>query len=137
MSPHFAKLSHNFSFSCAYCQTQPQAPTSIGAELVLIPNLTSQPKKCNSLTSRSCKQFSRISLECKGWSMSGEPQPERISKDGLSVNWALTLLSIKTQDKTRQDLYVNNQDKRRLIIINWFKPRPRTCEAVIFLEIQD
>ena len=43
---------------------------------------------CSSLTGRADKQFSRISLECKGWSMSGKPPPERVSKDGLSVNVA-------------------------------------------------
>ena len=32
---------------------------------------------------------------------------------------------------------MNNQDKQRLMIINWFKSRPRACEKVIVLEIQD
>ena len=43
---------------------------------------------CDSLTSRADDQFARISLECKGWSRSGKPPPERVSKNGMSVNVA-------------------------------------------------
>ena len=32
---------------------------------------------------------------------------------------------------------MNNQDKPRLMIINWLKSRPRACEQVIVPEIRE
>ena len=45
-------------------------------------------KQCDDLAVRADEQFARISLECKGWSKSGKPPPERVSKDGVSVSIA-------------------------------------------------
>ena len=48
----------------------------------------SDEKQCDYLAARADEQFAKISLECKGWSKAGKPPPERVTKDGISVNVA-------------------------------------------------
>ena len=42
-------------------------------------------EQCQELSRRADELFARVSLECKGWSFSGQDPPERVTKDGFSI----------------------------------------------------
>ena len=42
-------------------------------------------QECRDLTISADKLFSQVGVECKGWTISGSPPPEIVSKDSLSI----------------------------------------------------
>ena len=57
---------------------------------------------CQELSKRADELFATVSLECKGWTFTGQDQPERVTKDGLSIgvgglNWIPKLDAVEVR----------------------------------------